>query len=178
MGQGGSVLQSKEIEEMQAISTFSEKQIHKLYQRFRQLDKDNSGSISTEEMISIPELSMNPLSHRIVAVFDADGRREISFKQFIQALSVFSKEAKREQKLNFAFKVYDVNDDGYIDANDLFLTLKAMVGKSMDDAQVQSIVDKTILEADMIDKDGKISYEEFKRAMFNVDLENILTIDI
>lgn len=35
-----------------------------------------------------------------------------------------------------------------------------MVGSNLNDVQLQQIVDKTILEADL-DKDGKISFEEF-----------------
>ena len=35
-----------------------------------------------------------------------------------------------------------------------------MVGTNLNDVQLQQIVDKTIIEADL-DKDGKISYEEF-----------------
>ena len=51
-----------------------------------------------------------------------------------------------------------------------------MVGKNLQEAQVQQIVDQTILDADCLDMDGKISFEEFKRAMFAADLESILTI--
>ncbi|TPX56635.1 hypothetical protein PhCBS80983_g04381 [Powellomyces hirtus] len=178
MGQGSSRLQPEELEDLQSISTFSANQIKTLYSRFKHLDKDNSGSISIEEMTAIPELAMNPLAHRVVAVFDSDGRNEVNFKQFVSALSVFSKQAKREQKLSFAFKVYDVNGDGVIDATDLFQILKLMVGSNLSDNQVQSLVDQTILEADVLDKDGAISFEEFKRAMFNADMENVLMIEI
>ncbi|KAI9103247.1 hypothetical protein DFS34DRAFT_642104 [Phlyctochytrium arcticum] len=149
-----------------------------LYTRFKHLDKDNSGSISIEEMTAIPELAMNPLSKRVVAVFDSDGRNEVNFRQFVAALSVFGKQAKREQKLSFAFKVYDVNGDGVIDSADLYHVLKLMVGTNLSDEQVHSLVDQTILEADVLDKDGTISFDEFKRAMFNADLENVLTIQI
>ncbi|KAJ3159644.1 Calcineurin subunit B type 2 [Geranomyces michiganensis] len=178
MGQASSRLQADELEDLQSISNFSEAQIKTLYSRFKHLDKDNSGSISVEEMTAIPELAMNPLANRVVAVFDADGRNEVNFRQFVEALSVFSKSAKRDQKLNFAFKVYDVNGDGVIDGSDLFHILKLMVGSNLSDAQVQSLVDQTILEADVLDKDGAISLQEFKRAMFNADLENVLMIEI
>ncbi|KAI8802710.1 hypothetical protein BJ742DRAFT_530104, partial [Cladochytrium replicatum] len=101
MGQSSSALtlQREEIEEIQSMSTFSETQINKLYTRFKQLDKDNSGTISIEEITAIPELAMNPLANRIVAVFDSENRSEISFKQFVAALSVFSRGAKRDEKL-------------------------------------------------------------------------------
>ncbi|KAJ3053843.1 Calcineurin subunit B type 2 [Rhizophlyctis rosea] len=178
MGQGSSKLHPDEIEELQAISSFTPAQIKTLYNRFKHVDKDNSGSLTVDEMTAIPELAMNPLCLRIVEVFDSDKRGEVNFKQFVSALSVFSKGARREQKLSFAFKVYDVNGDGVISSSDLFIVLKLMVGSNLDDTQVQALVDQTILEADTIDKDGAISFKEFKRALFGADLENILTIEI
>ncbi|KAI8849370.1 calcineurin subunit B [Chytridium lagenaria] len=177
MGTGSSKLQEPELEHLKTITTYSNDQINRLYGRFKQLDKARSGTIRTEDILAIPELAMNPLANRIVSVIDAEGRNEINFKQFLQNLSVFSKDTKREQKLEFAFKVYDVNGDGVIDNADLKAILKLMVGKSLAEEEIQQLVDKTILEADTIDKDGSISFEEFKRAMFSADLEKVLSID-
>ena len=50
--------------------------------------------------------------------------------------------------------------DGYISNGELFQVLKMMVGTNLKDAQLQQIVDKTIINADS-DGDGKISFEEF-----------------
>src|SRR4051812_362838 len=47
-----------------------------------------------------------------------------------------------------------------ISNGELFQVLKMMVGSNLNDVQLQQIVDKTILEADL-DKDGKISFDEF-----------------
>lgn len=60
-----------------------------------------------------------------------------------------------------AFKVYDIDQDGFISNGELFQVLKTMVGNNLTDKQLQQIVDKTILYADK-DGDGKISYEEFE----------------
>ena len=59
-----------------------------------------------------------------------------------------------------AFKIYDMDKDGYISNGELFQVLKMMVGSNLKDAQLQQIVDKTIFHADT-DGDGKISFEEF-----------------
>jgi len=48
--------------------------------------------------------------------------------------------------------------DGYISNGELFAVLKMMVGSNLKDAQLQQIVDKTIINADK-DGDGKINYE-------------------
>lgn len=59
-----------------------------------------------------------------------------------------------------AFKVYDLDNDGFITNGELFVVLKMMVGNNLTDVQLQQIVDKTILQADK-DRDGKISFNDF-----------------
>jgi len=59
-----------------------------------------------------------------------------------------------------AFKIYDIDCDGFISNGELFQVLKMMVGNNLKDTQLQQIVDKTIINADT-DGDGKISFEEF-----------------
>lgn len=66
----------------------------------------------------------------------------------------------KESKLRFAFRIYDMDNDGYISNGELFQVLKMMVGNNLKDTQLQQIVDKTILFADK-DEDGRISFEEF-----------------
>lgn len=66
----------------------------------------------------------------------------------------------KESKLRFAFRIYDMDNDGFISNGELFQVLKMMVGNNLKDTQLQQIVDKTILFADK-DEDGKISFEEF-----------------
>lgn len=53
-----------------------------------------------------------------------------------------------------------MDSDGYISNGELFQVLKMMVGSNLKEAQLQQIVDKTILNADK-DGDGKISFSEF-----------------
>lgn len=55
-------------------------EIRRLGKRFRKLDLDNSGSLSVEEFMSLPELQQNPLVQRVIDIFDADGNGEVDFK--------------------------------------------------------------------------------------------------
>ena len=65
--------------------------------------------------------------------------------------------------------------DGLISNGELFLVLKMMVGNNLKDQQLQQIVDKTIMEADL-DKDGKISFEEFTKMVENTDVSMSMTL--
>uniref|UniRef100_A0A8C7KCU7 Dynein axonemal assembly factor 10 n=1 Tax=Oncorhynchus kisutch TaxID=8019 RepID=A0A8C7KCU7_ONCKI len=135
-------------------------EIKRLGKRFKKLDLDNSGSLSVEEFMSLPELQQNPLVQRVIDIFDTDGNGEVDFKEFIEGVSQFSVKGDKESKLRFAFRIYDMDKDGYISNGELFQVLKMMVGNNLKDTQLQQIVDKTIINADK-DGDGRISFEEF-----------------
>lgn len=111
----------------------------------------------------------------MIAIFDEDGGGNVDFQEFVSGLSAFSSKGNKEQKLQFAFKVYDIDRDGYISNGELFIVLKMMVGSNLKDQQLQQIVDKTIMEADL-DKDGKISFEEFKKMVENTDVSMSMTL--
>ena len=111
----------------------------------------------------------------MIAIFDEDGGGDVDFQEFVSGLSAFSSKGNKEQKLRFAFKVYDIDRDGYISNGELFIVLKMMVGSNLKDQQLQQIVDKTIMEADL-DKDGKISFEEFTRMVETTDVSMSMTL--
>ena len=111
----------------------------------------------------------------MIAIFDEDGGGDVDFQEFVSGLSAFSSKGNKEEKLRFAFKVYDIDRDGYISNGELFIVLKMMVGSNLKDMQLQQIVDKTIMEADL-DGDGKISFEEFTRMVENTDVSMSMTL--
>ena len=113
----------------------------------------------------------------MIAIFDEDGGGDVDFQEFVSGLSAFSSKGNKEEKLRFAFKVYDIDRDGYISNGELFIVLKMMVGSNLKDQQLQQIVDKTIMEADL-DHDGKISFEEFKKMVENTDVSMSMTLGV
>merc|ERR1712137_91264 len=157
-------------------SNFNRDEVDRLRKRFMKLDKDNSGTIEREEFLSLPQISSNPLATRMIAIFDEDGGGDVDFQEFVSGLSAFSSKGNKEEKLRFAFRVYDIDRDGYISNGELFIVLKMMVGSNLKDQQLQQIVDKTIMEADL-DRDGKISFEEFTKMVENTDVSNSMTLD-
>jgi len=167
----------EDVDQNKSEMNFSDKELKKLYRRFKKLDSDGSGSISVEEFLTIPELAVNPLLERIISIFDTNHNGEIEFSEFISGLSTFTQKDKKEAKLRFVFQIYDVDCDGYISNGELFQVLKIMVGNNLNDIQLQQIVDKTILEADK-DKDGRVSFDEFVGLIGNTDdIETKLTVN-
>ena len=82
----------------------------------------------------------------------------------------------QEEKLRFAFQIYDINADGFISNGELFQVLKMMVGSNLNDVQLQQLVDRTIIKADK-DHDGKISFDEFTDMVKDLDVIDKLTIN-
>uniref|UniRef100_A0A8C8DAA2 EF-hand domain-containing protein n=1 Tax=Oncorhynchus tshawytscha TaxID=74940 RepID=A0A8C8DAA2_ONCTS len=152
-------------------------EIKRLGKRFKKLDLDNSGSLSVEEFMSLPELQQNPLVQRVIDIFDTDGNGEVDFKEFIEGVSQFSVKGDKEMKLRFAFRIYDMDKDGYISNGELFQVLKMMVGNNLKDTQLQQIVDKTIINADK-DGDGRISFEEFCAVVGGLDIHKKMVVDV
>ncbi|KAG8811934.1 Calcineurin subunit B [Serendipita sp. 399] len=157
-------------------TNFNSAELERLKKRFLKLDADGSGSIDRDEFLNIPQIASNPLASRMIAIFDSDGGGTVDFEEFVGGLSAFSSRGGREEKLRFAFKVYDMDRDNYISNGELFLVLKMMVGNNLKDAQLQQIVDKTIMEADK-DGDGKLSFEEFSAMVSNTDIVKQMTLE-
>ncbi|XP_016336019.1 calcineurin subunit B type 1-like [Sinocyclocheilus anshuiensis] len=135
---------------LEMCSHFDADEIKRLGKRFKKLDLDNSGSLS-------------------VSVF--------FLAEFIEGVSQFSVKGDKEQKLRFAFRIYDMDKDGYISNGELFQVLKMMVGNNLKDTQLQQIVDKTIINADK-DGDGRISFEEFCIVVGGLDIHKKMVVDV
>eukprot|EP00494_Astrolonche_serrata_P031665 UN31934 len=133
-----------------------------VFQAFIALDVNNTNTISLDEILKkLPVLNDNPLIGRIFECFDDNDDGRIDFGEFVKNLQIFCDLNPTEEKFKFIFEIYDTNSDGYISNGDLFRVLKVMVGENLIEAQIQELVDRTMLCADK-DKDGKLSYAEFK----------------
>eukprot|EP01130_Rhizamoeba_saxonica_P013091 TRINITY_DN5550_c0_g1_i1.p1 TRINITY_DN5550_c0_g1~~TRINITY_DN5550_c0_g1_i1.p1 ORF type:complete len:177 (-),score=42.60 TRINITY_DN5550_c0_g1_i1:57-587(-) len=174
MGASTSNLRQEDIERMQEVSVFNSGEIKQLYKRFKRLDRLDTGQITTDDFLSIPELAMNPLVMRVIAMF-TDGSDSVNFKQFIQTLSVFSTKGSDEDKIHFAFRIYDESGDGLISPDELYNVLKMMVGNNLTEMQLQQIVSKTMQEADS-DGKGYINEEEFANTLGNIEWGRELSI--
>nr|QBH72783.1 calcineurin b subunit [Thermobia domestica] len=178
------LLREEEISEIQNETGFTPNQIERLYSRFTSLDRGDCGSLSREDFLRIPELAINPLGDRIVHAFFQDSSDDrVNFRQFMRVLAHFRPIKKnrentlnsRDEKLKFAFKMYDLDDDGRISRDELLAILHMMVGANISEEQLTSIAERTIMEADQ-DGDQMISFEEFCKALERTDVEQKMSI--
>merc|ERR1711976_770014 len=119
MGQNSSMLK---------VDVFSPEEVQRL-------ELDRSGSINIGEFVSVPELKENPLVKRVVEIFDSDLDGEVDFKEFVMGIAQFSGRETEDRRLQFIFRIYDMDRDGYISNGELFQVLKMMTGSNLTDQQ-------------------------------------------
>nr|QBH72772.1 calcineurin b subunit [Encarsia formosa] len=178
------LLREEEIAQIQEATGFTPNQIERLYSRFTSLDRGDCGTLSREDFLRIPELAINPLGDRIVNAFFEESRSDrVNFLQFMQVLAHFRPIKKnginvlnsREEKLRFAFKMYDIDNDDLISKDELLAILHMMVGDNISEEQLVCIAERTLTEADE-DGDNKINFEEFCKALERCDVEQKMSI--
>jgi len=177
MGNTQNQLSPQEQKELVQAANFSERDIKRLYKRFRALDTNQNGELDPHELFDVEDIADNPLVKRVISIFDTNSDGKVSFVEFIVGLAKLTAGVDESQKTKFAFDVYDVNKDGYISNGELFTVMKIMVGNNLNDQQLQQLVDRTIIQADK-DGDGMISFSEFKEMVSHIDIAEKLRIEM
>jgi len=132
---------------------------------FRVFDKDNSGSITKDELISffknlnitIDEKALD----KTIAEVDDNGNGEIDFNEFVVLMHSTPKSDKKIDELREAFKVFDLNNDGKISADELQLVL-SKYGENVTKEDIELIMSTVDL-----DGNGTIDYDEFRKMMLD-----------
>ena len=171
-----------QVEELKLVSNFTDTEVARLIKIFNDIDIDRGGTISRDELFKLQAFRANPFLGRIIHVSGFSGDKEegeeetLNIKEFAELMSVFSIRASREQKLRYAFKIYDCDGDGKIGKDDLRQTLDVITAGKMDHDFMTVVVDQVFQEADE-DKDGFIHFDEFAKIVMNTDIEGKLTFD-
>lgn len=132
--------------------------IKRAYKRFRVTDKDGSGQIDYTEFCEVLQVDPAPQVEKLFQLFDKDRSGQIDVREFMIGLSNFTG-AGKEEKLKFAFMVFDEDGNGVITKQELVKILKANHMASTD-KEVMRKADTIMAQADK-DGDGVVDYDEF-----------------
>nr|CAB3459088.1 unnamed protein product [Digitaria exilis] len=139
----------------------SEEEITGLKEMFKNIDKDNSGTITLEELKNGLAKHGTKLSdteiQQLMEAADADGNGLIDYDEFVTA-TVHMNKLDREEHLYTAFQYFDKDNSGYITREELEQALKE---QGCYDAEK---IKEVISDADS-DNDGRIDYSEFVAMM-------------
>ncbi|XP_039396888.1 Kv channel-interacting protein 4 isoform X3 [Mauremys reevesii] len=122
------------LELLEAQSKFTKKELQILYRGFK--NECPSGIVNEETFKEIysqffPQGDSTTYAHFLFNAFDTDHNGSVSFEDFIMGLSILLR-GTVEEKLNWAFNLYDINKDGYITKEEMLDIMKAiydMMGK-------------------------------------------------
>jgi len=99
--------------------------IKQVYQRFIDIDKEDEGFITYEVFCLVLRKVESPEMRRAFDIFDTDSMAELDLRHFIVGLSMFTNSSIQD-KLRFAFMMYDEDQEEAIAREDLWELVKAM----------------------------------------------------
>ena len=123
MGSGASSSSGDGPEDFEALrqsTYFKLEEIEEFHAKFK--EDFPEGTISRPEFIRMyknmfPCANATLFAENVFRAYDADGNDSISFREFMCALSVTTRGTAAE-RLEWSFKMYDIDGDGYIDRDE------------------------------------------------------------
>ncbi|XP_001363940.1 calcium and integrin-binding protein 1 isoform X1 [Monodelphis domestica] len=180
MGSSTSQLSKELLSEYQELTFLTKQEILLAHKTFIELLPPESQNVvdsltaqvsrvPTEKVLTLPELKANPFKDRICRVFStAPEKDSLSFEDFLDLLSVFSDAATPDIKSHYAFRIFDFDDDGTLNKEDLKQLVNRLTGTEEDTQLSPSEMNQliqNILEESDIDRDGTINLSEFQHVI-------------
>ncbi|XP_002155581.1 calcium and integrin-binding protein 1 [Hydra vulgaris] len=171
MGAGQSAFTEEELKEYQELTYLTQKEILHCHKRFKELDvlavtKDKNARLSKRAILNLPELKVNPFQDRICRVFSSTPETgDMTFDDFLDMMSVFSENAPKSVKVEYAFRIYDFNEDDFLCRSDVCQIISKLCGEQkLTEDNINAIVKKIMAEADL-DDDNRLSFAEFEHVI-------------
>ncbi|XP_019168314.1 PREDICTED: calcium-dependent protein kinase 24 [Ipomoea nil] len=148
---------------MVVAENLSQDQVESIKEMFHMMDTDKNGNLSFEELKDGLSMMGQPVAdHDVQLLMDAadvDGNGMLNCEEFI-TLAVHLTNLSNDDNLHKAFLIFDKDNSGYIE----FEELRDYLLEIDDDNKNDQVVQEIIFDADL-DKDGRISFPEFKAMM-------------
>lgn len=175
----------KDYDYLSTITHFDIETVRKLHVRFCEIDEDGN----SDDLIDIQELVLalglnqsSLLGQRIFAYFDKHDSGGLNFRNFVMALNGLSKQSSLEEKIKLSFFIYDINQDGSIDADEIRSLVDAALEMTPQiewtEQQRRDICDATFKDVDS-NGDGIVQFDEYAAyCTRHPEILSSLTIDV
>ncbi|XP_014669911.1 PREDICTED: calcium and integrin-binding protein 1-like [Priapulus caudatus] len=167
MGASHSIFTESELTDYQNLTYLSKSEILHVHKRFCQMGKGFTKytKVKKDVVLQLPEFKVNPFADRILQVFSSASDDALSFEDFLDMMSVFSDEAPRSVKVEYAFRIYDFDEDDTISEYDLEEVISRLTGsQSLSNEDMKQLIDNVFAEADL-DEDRCLSFAEFEHVI-------------
>ena len=172
MGKKNSKIPPETLSQLRQCTAFSDVELGKWFKGFM---KDcPSGKMTKKEFENIyknffKDGDASKFASHVFRTFDKDGDQAIDFREFICGLSITC-HGSREDKLRWAFNMYDIDKSGAITENELIEIIRSIYNM-MSDNEVpvteedspEKLAEKLFLQMDE-DGDGEVTIDEFVEA--------------
>ena len=161
-------LSDDDLEFCKRNTRYTEDEIKNWYKNFK---KDcPSGILTKEKFVDVyklffPRGNAENFCNHVFRTFDTDKNGEINFVEFLLAINV-TLSGTLQEKLKYAFKLYDVDGNGLIDQgemNRIVLAIYELIGENDDMTPKDTPEDRTRLIFSQMDLngDGYLTQDEF-----------------
>ncbi|EDQ90181.1 uncharacterized protein MONBRDRAFT_35117 [Monosiga brevicollis MX1] len=169
MGHAPSKLKPEQIDALAKETKFTTEEIQQWFKAFR---KDcPSGELSRKEFCRIysqffPAGNPEEFAEYVFRTFDKDANGKVNFREFMCAISVTSR-GTVEQKLDWAFHLYDQNNDGFITREEMIAIVRSIYTMVADKSQLPEDVNTPEKRVEKIfsvmdtNHDDRLTREEF-----------------
>ncbi|KAK4749471.1 hypothetical protein SAY87_026920 [Trapa incisa] len=132
-----------------------------LKEGFDVMDKNHKGKVNLDEL----RVGLHKLGHQVpeselqimMEAGDVDGDGYLNYKEFV-AIGIHLKKMDNDEHLRKAFEFFDKDKSGYIEMEELRDALT-------DEVDMREEVVRAVMQDVDVDKDGRISYDEFATMM-------------
>ncbi|XP_015984540.2 calcium and integrin-binding family member 4 [Rousettus aegyptiacus] len=157
----------EDLEEYQALTFLTRNEILCIHDTFLKLCPPGKyykeATLTMDQVSSLPALRVNPFRDRICRVFSHND--VFSFEDVLGMASVFSEQACPSLKIEYAFRIYDFNENGFIDEEDLQrIVLRLLNSDDVSEDLLSDLTSHVLNELDL-DNDNMLSFSEFEHAM-------------
>lgn len=173
MGSSQSQLTAEELRDYRELTFLTKKEILHAFKRFKgiavgEVLADKHARIPVRYIEQMPEFKCNPFRDRLLRVFSSCKDERMSFEDFLDLLSVLCEDAPVDVKAEYAFQIFDMDDDGVLGEDDLAEVIKRLTswdsGCRLETPDVQRLIEQVLAEADL-DRSGHMSLMEFQHCM-------------